>query len=278
MHLRAVSDEIEQMVHGPTQNGPVNVDEVEDTVRRALESVRLMNTRVMNGNQNVGGVSQNRNNMAGHDTGRNGQPGRAFEPIFNEAISDPGIIRGFHEGVLNRVVAGNVGGISNRMRKFDEVGDISNAGRRKMPGMMRGSDGRHLAITRRQHDKMRAAEAGEIVVDATPEENMLTLVEHFQSRASLHTGLSAGGGQTLATLFSQPDQLLDYLKTENAKGALAGNQAGNRLVVAGNPNDSAFVKILENSGHPMNSQFSQVIPGTGKTGIQIVRAWIESLV
>jgi hypothetical protein len=42
-------------------------------------------------------------------------------------------------------------------RRFNEIGDLTDAGRRRMPAMMRGADGRYLALTRRQLDIIRTA-------------------------------------------------------------------------------------------------------------------------
>ena len=46
-------------------------------------------------------------------------------------------------------------GSPTRCATYDEIGDLSDAGRRKMPAMMRGADGRHLTLTRRQVDQVR---------------------------------------------------------------------------------------------------------------------------
>jgi hypothetical protein len=42
------------------------------------------------------------------------------------------------------------------LRDYDEIGDLSAKGRRKMPAMMRGADGRYLTLTRRQASIIRA--------------------------------------------------------------------------------------------------------------------------
>ena len=47
------------------------------------------------------------------------------------------------------------------LRQPEEVGDLTDKGRRKMPAMMRGADARYMALTRRQIDTIRkAAERG----------------------------------------------------------------------------------------------------------------------
>ena len=43
------------------------------------------------------------------------------------------------------------------LRRFDEIGDLTTEGRRKMPAMMRNADGRYLTLTRRQREKIRLA-------------------------------------------------------------------------------------------------------------------------
>ena len=49
--IRTVADEIDQAMFGPEVSGPdVSADRVEDIVRRAFETVRLLNTAVLNGN------------------------------------------------------------------------------------------------------------------------------------------------------------------------------------------------------------------------------------
>jgi hypothetical protein len=49
---------------------------------------------------------------------------------------------------------------SDVLRRPEEIGDLSNAGRRKMPALMRNADGRALTLTRRQIDTVIKAAAG----------------------------------------------------------------------------------------------------------------------
>ena len=44
------------------------------------------------------------------------------------------------------------------LRQPEEVGDLTDKGRRKMPAMMRGADARYLTLTRRQIDKIKKSE------------------------------------------------------------------------------------------------------------------------
>jgi hypothetical protein len=119
--------------------------EVGSIVRRALETVRLMNTTALN--------SPSVNSMANQDTGS----GRAAEPIFDPSVVDALAIRARHESVLLALNSGTLAWFSSVLRRYAEVGDLSDDGRRKMPGMMRGADGSHLALTRRQAAKIDSA-------------------------------------------------------------------------------------------------------------------------
>jgi hypothetical protein len=273
-HPRTVADDLEQMLFGPDVAGPVAAEEVISIVRRALDTVHLMNTEVMNGNQRVGGVSMNSNNMAGHDQGN----GRAFEPIFDPATVDALAVRGFHRTVLDGLRLGAPPGFVDILRPYNEVGQLTNAGRRRMPGMMRGSDGLHLALTRRQRNKVRVAgEPPPVQTGGGPEQEMVTLIQHFSAFAGRHTGIDTGGGHALSELFGDPPAVLAYLRRGKAQGSLAGDLEGRPLVVPGDPAASAFFAIIQKVGHPMKPRFAGEIPGTGKTGVEIVRQWIASL-
>jgi Tn3 transposase DDE domain len=63
--------------------------------------------------------------------------------------------RARHERVLLALESGSLAWFGRILRDYDRVGDLSDEGRRKMPGMMRNADGRHLALTRRQVAKVR---------------------------------------------------------------------------------------------------------------------------
>jgi hypothetical protein len=165
-HLRTIADDIEQMALGPDVDAPVTPGEKEDLrqqnadiVRRALETVRLMNTMVQNGDQGVGGVSINGNNMAGQQTGS----GRFFEPIFPTGSADYRRVLRFHRTALIAVLnAQNLDQpylpfVPGLMRQPEAIGDLTDAGRRRMPAMMRGSDSLELTLTRRQLGKLELA-------------------------------------------------------------------------------------------------------------------------
>jgi hypothetical protein len=271
-HPRSVADDLEQIALGPVASGAVGLGEATDIIHRGLDSVRLFNTAA--GNDNFF-PARRVSNMAGHDSGL----GRAREPIFPPSRADSKVVRQLHEEVVERVAGGDLSGVSEILRDPNEVGDLTNAGRRKMPGMMRGSDSLHLALTRRQADKLRkAASPPTPPVAATPEANMLKLIDTFFSRRNRHLGISVDATHTLADLFSDKPALLNYLRTANAKGDEAGALTGKPLVVPGKPDESGLVLLIRTPSHPMNGPYTTtIIADTGKTGLQVLEEWISSL-
>ena len=159
-HVRTISDDLEQMAFGPDVPPPANdqedqklKEELVDTIRRAYETVRLMNTMVQNGDQGIGDVARNGNNMPGQQSGY----GRAFEPVYPTAGGASAYQHALdaHQGALQKAIqspklAGSFSDI-NLVRPYLEVGDLRTQKRRRMPAMMRGSDGLEMALTRRQY-------------------------------------------------------------------------------------------------------------------------------
>lgn len=151
--IRTVADELDQALNGP--DVPAEAAEVEvvrDIVRRALETVRLMNTGQMNKPGVTRGVGMARMDIL--------DVRRESAPIFAPEVAESLAIRARHERVLLALESGSLAWFARALREYDEVGDLTDEGRRKMPGMMRSADGRHLALTRRQVSTIRrAAEA-----------------------------------------------------------------------------------------------------------------------
>jgi hypothetical protein len=149
--VRTCGDEMEQALYGPAigEVTEKELSEVRDVVRRALETVRLMNTGEMNKSSRDRGVGMAR--MDALDVNR------ALEPIFEPSVADALAIRSRHERVLLALESGSLAWFGRILRDYDKVGDLSTENRRKMPAMMRNADGRHLALTRRQVSKVRAA-------------------------------------------------------------------------------------------------------------------------
>ena len=153
--IRTVYDELEMALLGPEVEPGTYSDEelqteAEEIIRRAFETVRLMNTIYMNGNADINATST----MSRQD---NGDTNRTYEPIMAPTIVDNIAVRTLHQNVFTSLRSGAPPWFVSVLRKFDEIGDLTDLGRRKMPGMMRNADGRYLTLTRRQHDKIRLA-------------------------------------------------------------------------------------------------------------------------
>lgn len=144
--VRVVTDELEQILLGPDVEKEVPVEEAEEIIRRALETVRLMNTAIMNGNP-YEGKARIASTMVSQDSN---DFGRMFEPIMATSLVDNLAVRAIHERVFNGIGTGATPWFDNALRRPDKIGDLSNEERRKMPAMMRGADGRALCLTLRQ--------------------------------------------------------------------------------------------------------------------------------
>ncbi|MCF3103126.1 hypothetical protein IPZ58_16255 [Streptomyces roseoverticillatus] len=163
--VRSVADELEQAMFGPTSDeDDATLEAAEDVVRRAFDTVRLMNTAVLNGNA-VNGLTYAGSTMVAHDTG---DTGRVFEPIMAPPLVDRTALLNLHQQVLTGLRSGTAPWFADVLRDFDEVGDLSTKGRRKMPALMRGADGRSLALTRRQVDIVRKVARRPIFTEGAP--------------------------------------------------------------------------------------------------------------
>jgi len=148
--VRTVADELEQVLHGPdAEASHAEIEAAREIVRRALETVRLMNTGVLNKGGTTRGVGMARMDIL--------DVKRQSEPIFDPMVAESLAIRARHERVLLALESGSLVWFARALRDHDKIGDLTDEGRRKMPGMMRNADGRHLALTRRQVSMIRAA-------------------------------------------------------------------------------------------------------------------------
>ncbi|HEV7808535.1 MAG TPA: hypothetical protein VGO80_22195 [Solirubrobacteraceae bacterium] len=163
--VRTVHDELEQALLGPdAEPDAVSIERAEEIVRRAFETIRLMNTEVMNGNTIDGRVDV-ASTMVRQDTN---DTGRAFEPIMATSLVDMKAVEALHLSLLVALRSATAPWFSDVLRRHDEIGDLSDKGRRKMPALMRNADGRGLALTRRQVDIVRKLAAGPISPNAQP--------------------------------------------------------------------------------------------------------------
>lgn len=147
--IRVVSDELEQLLYGPSvQEEEVSLEQATELVLRALETVRLMNTAVMNGNPVNG-----RLNVASTMVRQNSSDfERYYEPIAAASLVDNLALRALHERVFSALSAGGAPWFAQTLRLPEEIGDLSAITLRKMPALMRGADGRSLTLTRRHID------------------------------------------------------------------------------------------------------------------------------
>ncbi|SCB52356.1 hypothetical protein GA0061099_103113 [Bradyrhizobium yuanmingense] len=262
-------DEFEEIVLSP-QAQNVSVEDVLDIVRRALETMRLMNTGVWN--QNYSG-----------DAFPSGQAAYGTSSMIHAGLLDTlqtGLTAPANSSARQAAHA-TLQQINAMMREYDGIGDLRPAGRRRMPAMMRGADGLDLAINRRRRDQLRLAldVFRPAVAEDIPVAAMSRMIVAFGAMAGLHAGFSEDG-QTLAQRFAEPEEVLDYLTKAVAKGAVAtaAGLANQPLVVPGDPAGSAFLLAISRAEHPMNGALSSYRDaGSGKSGIQVVEDWITSL-
>jgi hypothetical protein len=147
--IRTVADELDQVLLGPEVDAAtVTLEEAEEIVRRAVESVRLMNTAAMNGNT-IAGRTNAASTMVRQDSG---DFSRYFQPIMTPTSVDNHALLALHQGILAALRSGTGAWFAQALRRPEDIGDLSDAGRRKMPAMMRGADGRYLTLSRRQID------------------------------------------------------------------------------------------------------------------------------
>jgi hypothetical protein len=269
--VRSMQDELEQMVFGPIAQD-VSADEVIDIVRRALETMRLMNTDAWNRNY-AGGAFQA--GMAAYPTAHGVHGGLLSTLATGLAAPANSSERQAAHGTLESINA--------ILREYDAIGDRRPEGRRRMPALMRGADGNDLAINRRRRSQLRKAldkfQPQASGGDSPEVAAMTRMIGNFSAMSILHTRF-AEDGVTLADRFSDPPKVLDYLRKAVAKGdvATAAGLAGQPLVVAGDPASSAFLKTISRAEHPMNGPLSSYRdPTSGKTGLQVVADWITSL-
>ncbi len=148
--IRTIEDEVEQVLLGPnfdTTNG-VPMEAAENIVRRAYETVRFMNLSVLNGDMIKGRVNPG-DTMVANDCEDLSRPN---ETIMAQHSIDTLSIAGLHQQLYTSLRAGSAPWFYQLMRKPEEVGDLTDKGRRKMPAMMSGAEGRYLTLTYRQLD------------------------------------------------------------------------------------------------------------------------------
>ncbi|MGE5199552.1 MAG: hypothetical protein ACM3H9_07910 [Rhodospirillaceae bacterium] len=191
LFIRSLADDLEQVLHGPevADDEPPEVTRARalDIVRRAFETVRFMNTAVMNGNDFKGRPALRLDSMPQEESA---DTERALRPVMPPELVDPLAIEALHERVYAALAGGTAPWFGELMRQPEEVTDFTDYGRRKMPAMMCGADNGYLALTRRQIDTIRQAAlvpAGTRAIPA-PEGRLtarnLTAQLHFEAKGN----------------------------------------------------------------------------------------------
>jgi hypothetical protein len=159
--IRTVHDDLDQWAFGPQLDRPATIEEAEEILRRAIETVRLLNTVAMNGDA-IGGRVNAASTMVRQDSN---DFSRLYAPIMAPKVVDQAAILALHQSILAALRSGTGAWFVDTLRKPEEIGDLSDVGRRKMPAMMRGADGRHLVLTRRQIDTVAEACIGQLFAE-----------------------------------------------------------------------------------------------------------------
>ena len=142
--VRTVADELEQALLGPAiAPADATFARVEEIVRRAFETVRLMHTATWNVNA----------------------MGSPESPITDPSLADAVALENLHQSVLVALRSGTAPWFADVLRAYDEAGTLTDRGLRKMPAMMRGADGWLMALTRRQVELIRTLARGPVHSD-----------------------------------------------------------------------------------------------------------------
>jgi len=143
--IRTVGDELEQALLGPeVQPADATFARAEEIVRRAFETIRLMNTAVAN-----------------EGTWWAGDGGPFMDPSLVDVVA----LENLHQTLLVALRSGTAPWFADVLRDHDQAADLTNPARRKMPAMMRGADRFPLALTRRQVDLIRKLAQGPLFTD-----------------------------------------------------------------------------------------------------------------
>jgi hypothetical protein len=157
--VRTMADELEQIVHGPSvrdEDGARLREKAEDIIRRAYETVRLMNVAVMNGNTVRGRPPLSLDTMPAEEAF---DTQRMLRPVMAAPNVDTLAVMALHQQAFAALRGGAAPWFADLLRKPEEAGDLTDRARRKMPALMCGADGFYLALTRRQLDTIRKAAA-----------------------------------------------------------------------------------------------------------------------
>jgi hypothetical protein len=154
--VRTLADDLEQIVDGPEvkDEDPTVQVRAEDIIRRAYETVRLMNVAVMNGNTVKGRPPLSLDTMPAEEAFGTQ---RMLRPVMAPQNVDMLAVLALHQQAFAALRGGTAPWFLSLLRQPEEAGDLTDRGRRKMPALMCGADGYYLTLTRRQIDTIRRA-------------------------------------------------------------------------------------------------------------------------
>lgn len=149
--VRSLADDLDQIVNGPEADDITDTRELRrralDIVRRGFETVRFMNVAVMNGNPVDDRPAEAFDTMPAEEAFATE---RLVRPVMATANVDNQAVLGLHQRIFAALSSGAAPWFLRLLRRPDEVGDLTDQGRRKMPALMSGADSYYLALTHRQ--------------------------------------------------------------------------------------------------------------------------------
>ena len=146
LFVRNLIDDLEQAYAGRDIKGNSR-ERALDIVRRAFETVRFMNVAVMNGNPFKGRNALDLDTMPAEEAFGVERP---LRPVFSPDAADTRAIAALHQRAYTALTSGSAGWFAKLLRQPEQVGDLSDEGRRKMPALMCSAESLYLALTRRQ--------------------------------------------------------------------------------------------------------------------------------
>ncbi|MEA2874795.1 MAG: hypothetical protein QOH67_5170, partial [Hyphomicrobiales bacterium] len=166
LFVRTLADDLEQVVDGPEiksdEPKEVILAAAQDIVRRAYETVRFMNLIVLNGNDFKGRPALSLDSMPEEEAAGTQ---RAIRPVMAPHTVDTLAVMTLHQQAFAALRGQAAAWFLRVLRRPDQVADLTDRGRRKMPALMCGADNNYLALTWRQIDTIRKASQ----VDGTSE-------------------------------------------------------------------------------------------------------------
>jgi hypothetical protein len=183
--VRTLADDLDQVLNGPQADDIPDMAELRnralDVVRRAFETVRFMNVALMNGGPVNGRPAEAFDTMPAEEAFATQ---RSVRPVMSPASVDTAAVLALHQQVFAALCSGAAPWFLRLLRLPDQVGDLTDAGRRKMPALMSGADSYYLALTHRQIDTITKAAAEPSSAPMPRNQTAKQLSEQLRHRAA----------------------------------------------------------------------------------------------